>query len=180
MHLVIWDASKWEIVLDKLSQYHPMISTMYDIAIVNTKLGLQLIWPVYTQINFWNLDTGKESVTLKMVKDGFLYIFSFVVMALMVLFNVFDYYEESFLSTTKPCNQIKLSQKSKSFPRPMAHRAAPISFSIAMGYASANAMKATAGGWSTGSSACLTSPLLSHFSSARREGQRVPFLKSLV
>ena len=94
MHLVIWDASKWEIVLDKLSQYHPMISTMYDIAIVNTKLGLQLIWPVYTQINFWNLDTEKESVTLKMVTDGFLYILSFVVMALMVLFNVFDYYEE--------------------------------------------------------------------------------------
>jgi len=70
MHLVIWDASKWEIVLDKLSQYHPMISTMYDIAIVNTKLGLQLIWPIFTQINFWNLDTGKESVTLKMGLTG--------------------------------------------------------------------------------------------------------------
>ena len=70
--------------------------------------------------------------------------------------------------------------KSKSFPRLMAHRAAPISVSIALGHASANAVRATAGGWSTGSSACLTSPLLSHFSSARRERQRVPFLKSLV
>ena len=62
----------------------------------------------------------------------------------------------------------------------MAHRAAPISVSVALGHASANAVRATAGGWSTGSSACLTSPLLSHFSSARRERQRVPFLKSLV
>ena len=38
------------------------------------------------------------------------------------------------------------------FLRPMAHRAAPISVSIALGHASANALKATAGGWSTGSS----------------------------
>ena len=53
--------------------------------------------------------------------------------------------------------------KSKSFPRLMAHRAAPISVSVALGHASANAVRATAGGWSTGSSACLTSPLLSHF-----------------
>ena len=32
----------------------------------------------------------------------------------------------------------------------MEHRAAPISVSIALGHASANAVKATAGGWSTG------------------------------
>ena len=42
-------------------------------------------------------------------------------------------------------NLINQSQKSKSFPRPMAHRAAPISVSIALGHASANAVKATAG-----------------------------------
>ena len=37
-------------------------------------------------------------------------------------------------------------KKSQSpFPRPMAHRAAPISVSIALGRASANAVKATAG-----------------------------------
>ena len=35
---------------------------------------------------------------------------------------------------------------SKSFPAPMVHRAAPISVSIALGHASANAVKATAGG----------------------------------
>ena len=35
---------------------------------------------------------------------------------------------------------------SKSFPRQMAHRAAPISISIALGHAFANAMKAIAGG----------------------------------
>ena len=46
------------------------------------------------------------------------------------------------------------------FPYPMAHRAAPISVSIALGHASANAVTATAGGWSTGSSASLTVPLL--------------------
>ena len=52
----------------------------------------------------------------------------------------------------------------------MAHRAAPISVSIALGNASANAVKATAGGWSTGSSARLTLPFHSHMSSAIREG----------
>ena len=42
--------------------------------------------------------------------------------------------------------------KVKVLPVPMAHRAAPISVSLA--HASANAVKAIAGGWSTGSSAC--------------------------
>ena len=59
------------------------------------------------------------------------------------------------------------------FPRPMAHRAAPISVSIALGHASANAVKATAGGWSTS----LNFPLHSHMSSARREGSEYNFLK---
>ena len=64
------------------------------------------------------------------------------------------------------------------FLRPMTHRAAPISISIALGHESANAVKATAGGWSTGSSASLTFPLHSHVSSARREGSEYHF-KSL-
>ena len=68
--------------------------------------------------------------------------------------------------------------KSKSFPCPVVHRVAPTSVSIALGHASANAVKATLGGWSTGSSMCLTSPLLSHLSSARREGSEY-HLKSL-
>ena len=55
-------------------------------------------------------------------------------------------------------------------PAPMAHRAVPISVSVALGHTSANAVKATAGGWSTGSSMCLTFPLHSLMSSARREG----------
>ena len=59
------------------------------------------------------------------------------------------------------------SKKSKSFPAPMAHKAAPISVSIALGHASANALQATAGGWSTGSSVGLTFPLYSHMSRAR-------------
>ena len=67
------------------------------------------------------------------------------------------------------------SQKIKVLPAPMAHRAAPISVSLALGRASAHAVRATAGGWSTGSSACLTSPLLSHLSSARREGREYHF-----
>ena len=57
----------------------------------------------------------------------------------------------------------------------MAHRAAPISVSIALGHASASAVKATAGGWSTGSSAGLTFPLHSHMSSTRREGSEYHF-----
>ena len=62
-------------------------------------------------------------------------------------------------------NIIKLSEST--FPRQMAHRAALISISIALGHASANAVKATAGGGSNGSSASLTFPLHSHMSSAR-------------
>ena len=61
---------------------------------------------------------------------------------------------------------------------PVAHWAAPISISVALGQASANAVKATTGGWPTGSSACLTFPLHSHMSSARREGSKYHF-KSL-
>ena len=61
------------------------------------------------------------------------------------------------------------------FPRPMAYRVAPISVSIALGHASANAVKATAGGWSTGSSVSLTFLLHSHMSSARREGSEHHF-----
>ena len=57
----------------------------------------------------------------------------------------------------------------------MAHGAAPTSVSIALGHASANAVKATAEGWSTGSSASLTFPLHSHMSSARREGSEYHF-----
>ena len=64
------------------------------------------------------------------------------------------------------------------FARPMAHRAAPISVSLALGHASANAVKATAGGWSTGGSASLIFPLHSHVSSARRESSEYHF-KSL-
>ena len=75
-------------------------------------------------------------------------------------------------------NRDWLLVKSKSFPLPMAHRAAPISVSIALGYASVNAVNATAGGWSTGSSASYTFPLHSHMSSARREGSEYHF-KSL-
>ena len=68
--------------------------------------------------------------------------------------------------------------KSKSFPRPMAHRAAPISVSIALGHASVDAVGATAGGWSTGSSACLTSPLFLIFRAPEEKGSEYHF-KSL-
>ena len=60
----------------------------------------------------------------------------------------------------------------------MALRAAPISVCIALGHASANAMNATAGGWSTGSSVDLPFPFHSHTSGARREGSEYHF-KSL-
>ena len=68
------------------------------------------------------------------------------------------------------------SKKSQSpLPRPMAHKATPISVSIALGHASANAVKATAEGWSTGSPASLTFSLHSHMSSTRREGSEYHF-----
>jgi len=57
----------------------------------------------------------------------------------------------------------------------MAHRVAHTSVPIALGHAPANAVKAAAGGWSTGSSASLTFPLHSHTSSARGEGSEYHF-----
>ena len=63
-----------------------------------------------------------------------------------------------------------VKSKVKVLPAPMAHREVPISVSVALCHASANAVKATAVGWSTGSSACITFPLHSFTSSARREG----------
>ena len=56
----------------------------------------------------------------------------------MFLVPNFVYYN---VIATQPTS--KSSQSS--FSRPMAHRAAPISVSIALGHASANAVKATAG-----------------------------------
>ena len=86
-------------------------------------------------------------------------------------------------SEKSPCTlemMINLSQsvKVKVLPAPMAHSAAPISVSVVLSHTSTNAVKATAGGWSTGSSACLTFPLHSLMSSARREGSEYHF-KSL-
>ena len=66
---------------------------------------------------------------------------------------------------------IKLEKSQSPFP----HRAAPISVSISLGHASANAVKATAGGWSTGSSASLTFPFHSQMWSARPEGSEYHF-----
>ena len=60
----------------------------------------------------------------------------------------------------------------------MAHRAAPITVAMGLGHVSANAVRATAGGWSTCSSACYTFPLHSYTSSAKREDSEYHF-KSL-
>jgi len=65
--------------------------------------------------------------------------------------------------------------KSNFLLAPVAYWAAPISISIALGHASANGVKATAGGWFNGSSTCLTFLLHSHMSSARREGSEYHF-----
>ena len=70
---------------------------------------------------------------------------------------------------------IKKSKKIKVLPPPVAHRAAPISVSVALGHTYANAVKATAGCWSTGSFVCLTFPLHSLIPSARREGSEYHF-----
>ena len=74
-------------------------------------------------------------------------------------------------------NQILYQKRVKVLPAPMAHREAPISVSVALGHMSANAVKATAGGWSICSSACLTFPLHS-LMSARQESSEYHF-KSL-
>ena len=57
----------------------------------------------------------------------------------------------------------------------MVHRVAPIPISIALGHTSANAVKATEGGWPTSSSECLTFPLHSDVSSARWEDSEYHF-----
>ena len=91
----------------------------------------------------------------------------------------FNAFSSEFASNTlfnSPHRNLPLKQSSQSlFPRPMAHWAAPISVSIALGHASTNAVKATAGGCSTGTSASLTFPLHSHMSSARRESSEYHF-----
>ena len=98
----------------------------------------------------------------------------------LYLFTLHGFAEKSFqcffMLDVNAINVEDMSVKVKVLPAPMAHRAAPISVSIALGHSSANAVRIpTAGGWSTGSSACLTSPLLSHLSSARREGSEYHF-----
>ena len=40
---------------------------VHDMTIVKLDKGLELIWPVMHQINFWNLNTGVEKVALKSV-----------------------------------------------------------------------------------------------------------------
>ena len=82
---------------------------------------------------------------------------------------------QDYCYTSRLIKDCSLSRSQSPFPRPMAHRAAPISVAIALAHASANAVKATAGSWSTGSSASLTFPLHSHMSSARREGSDYHF-----
>ena len=65
--------------------------------------------------------------------------------------------------------------KVKVLPMPVAHRVVPVSVSVALGHTSANAVKATAGGWSTGSSACLMFPFHSLTLSTKREGSEYHF-----
>ena len=75
------------------------------------------------------------------------------------------------LSLASNALRIDLCQKkSNSFPRPwrIGRRLSP--FQVALGLSSVNAVKATAGGWGTGSSTCLAFPLHSHTWSTRREG----------
>ena len=55
-------------------------------------------------------------------------------------------------------------------PTPMAHRVALLSVPLALGHMSANAVKATAGGWSTDGPVCLTSPLHSTVFGMTRPG----------
>ena len=66
-------------------------------------------------------------------------------------------------------------KKAKSFSRQWRIGLRLSLFQVAIGYKSANAIKALAGGWSAASSACLTLPLYSHTSSPRREGSKYYF-----
>ena len=59
----------------------------------------------------------------------------------------------------KQLGPTKRKSKVKVLFVPMALRAVPISVSVAVGHTSANAVKATAGGRTTGSSACLSFPV---------------------
>ena len=82
---------------------------------------------------------------------------------------------------TSPCTKVHGTllnlhiKNSKFLPRQwrIGRRLSP--FPVALGHTSANAVKATVGGWSTGSSACLTFPLNSFMSSARQEGGEYHF-----
>ena len=74
------------------------------------------------------------------------------------------------LSLVSDVLRIYLCQKKTNFfPRQwrIGRRLSP--FQVALGHSSVNAVKATVGGWDTGSSTCSTFPFHSHTSSARRE-----------
>ena len=62
------------------------------------------------------------------------------------------------------------AKNSNSFPRQWRKGWRLSPFQVALGHSSVNAVKATAAGWDTGSSTCLTFPFHSHTTSARREG----------
>ena len=76
------------------------------------------------------------------------------------------------LSLTSDALCISLCQKdsSQSFPRQWRIGRCLSAFQVVLGHISANAVKATAGGWSTATCACLTFPLRSHTSRDRQEG----------
>ena len=67
VRLMIWETSNWNLIKDVKSQFDHVWIIVHSICIIETKQGLELIWPILDRINFWNLETNKERVALKSV-----------------------------------------------------------------------------------------------------------------
>ena len=68
IYIVVWNASSWDIVKDVQSNFDHMLSGTVFMSMQVVQDGIQLIWCTYYEINFWNVDTEKESIALKQVR----------------------------------------------------------------------------------------------------------------
>ena len=69
IYFVVWNTDTWDIVKNVLSKFHRMLVMNVDMCMQELDDGVQLIWKTYYEVNFWNVDTGKESMALKQVRN---------------------------------------------------------------------------------------------------------------
>lgn len=66
--MLIYDAKSGNIVKNLSGKDRHTVMTCYDSSVAMTSFGMTFIWATIMQINFWNLETGEERITLKTVQ----------------------------------------------------------------------------------------------------------------